>query len=136
MKSRFWLVISMLLVVSVILAACAPAAEEVDDDVITAALLTPNPLGDRSFIDSAARGIEQANAELPVDAVIIETQGVAEHESALRSAIAQGYDIVLPLAWDAELLLNIAAEFPEQMIASPSEVFVAELPDNLIDIPD
>lgn len=159
MKSRFWLLLSLLMVFTLVISACAPAVNEpvvedpvvedpvveepeveepeveepVEDEVlVTAALLTPNPLGDRSFIDSAARGIERANAELPVDAVIIETQGVAEHESALRSAILQGYDIVLPLAWDAELLLNIAEEFPNQKIASPSEVFAADLPDNLL----
>lgn len=132
MKSRFLFVISILLAFTLVLTACGPAAEAEEDEGVTAALLTPNPLGDRSFIDSAARGIDRANEELPVTAVVIETQGIAEHESALRSAIAQGYDVIMPLAWDAELLLTIAAEFPEQKFASPSEVFADELPDNLI----
>lgn len=145
MKNRIWLVISILLVFTLVLTACGPTTEEpADVDVpeveggeeeetlVTAALLTPNPLGDRSFIDSAARGIEDANAQLPVEADIIETQGIAEHEAALRSAIAQGYDILLPLAFDAQLLLTIAEEFPEQKFASPSELFADDLPDNLI----
>ena len=141
MKSRLLYVVSLLVVLTMVLAACgSPATEEaaMDDGgdagemTYTAALITPNPLGDRSFIDSSARGIERANEELPVQADVIETQGVAEHESALRAAIAQGYDIILPLAFDAELLLNIAAEFPEQKFASPSEVFADNLPDNLI----
>ena len=140
MKSRFLYALSLLVILTMALTACGPKATEevvVDDNATeemkyTAALITPNPLGDRSFIDSSARGIERANEELPVQADVIETQGVAEHESALRAAIAQGYDIIMPLAFDAELLLNIAAEFPEQKFASPSEVFADDLPENLI----
>ena len=143
MKNRIWLLVSLLLVFSLLMTACgsaeeAPAAEEpaaaeeATEDAITAALITPNPLGDRSFIDSSARGIERANAELPVKADIIETQGVAEHESALRAAIAQGYDLIMGLAIDAELLMTLCDEFPEQKFASPSEVFADELPANLV----
>jgi basic membrane protein A and related proteins len=132
MKSRFWFVISMILVFTLALSACGPADDGGDEDMVTAALLTPNPLGDRSFIDSAARGIDQANEELPVSADVIETQGIAEHEAALRSAIAEGYDILLPLAFDAQLLLTICEEFPEQKFASPSEVFAEDLPANLV----
>jgi len=137
MKSRFLFALSLIMVLTMVLTACGPKATEeavvvTEAPKFTAALITPNPLGDRSFIDAAARGIERANEELPVQADIIETQGVAEHEAALRSAIAQGYDIILPLAFDAELLFNIAAEFPDQKFASPSEVFAEELPDNLI----
>jgi basic membrane protein A len=89
-------------------------------------------LGDRSFIDSSARGIEQANAELPVKCDIIETNGVAEHETALRGAISQGYDLVLGLAMDTEMFVNLAAEFPDQKFASPSEIFLDTLPENMV----
>jgi basic membrane protein A len=135
MKSRFLFIVSLLMVFTMVLTACGPqdaATEEPEEAQFSAALLTPNPLGDRSFIDAAARGIDRANEELPVQADVIETQGVAEHEAALRSAIAQGYDLILPLAFDAELMLNIADEFPEQKFASPSELFADDLPANLI----
>ena len=143
MKNRIWLLVSLLLVFSLLMTACgsaeeAPAAEEpaaaeeVTEDVITAALITPNPLGDRSFIDSSARGAERANEELAAKVDIIETQGVAEHESALRAAITQGYDLVMGLAIDAELMMTLCDEFPEQKFASPSEIFADELPDNLV----
>ena len=99
--------------------AAAPAATEAPK--FTCALITPNPLGDRSFIDASARGIEKANAELPVKCDIIETNGVSEHETALRGAIAQGYDLVLGLAMDTDMFVNLAKEFPDQKFASPSE---------------
>jgi basic membrane protein A len=110
----------------------APAEEAATEPEFTCALITPNPLGDRSFIDSSARGIEQANAELPVKCDIIETNGVSEHEAALRGAIAEGYDLVLGLAIDAELFASLANEFPEQKFSSPSELFLDELPANLV----
>lgn len=139
MNKRFIAVLALLVIGSVFFAACAPAAAEepaaeeaAAEPEFTCALITPNPLGDRSFIDSSARGIEDANAELPVGCDIIETNGVSEHEAALRGAIAEGYDLVLGLAMDAELFVTLANEFPEQKFSSPSEIFVEDLPSNLV----
>jgi basic membrane protein A len=95
------------------------------------ALVLPNRLGDRSFIDSANRGAERAMEEFGVEGVVIETNGVAEHESAMRAAIGQEHDLVMGLAMDAELLVSLAGENPEQLMGSPSDVFADELPDNL-----
>jgi basic membrane protein A len=66
------------------------------------ALITPNPLGDRSFIDASARGVERANTELGLSGQIIETNSIAEQETAIRAALAQGNDLILALApWRA-----------------------------------
>jgi len=136
MKKRLLFVLSLLMVASMVLSACgatpateAPATEAAQ---FTCALITPNPLGDRSFIDASARGIEKANAELPVKCDIIETNGVAEHETALRGAISQNYDLILGLAMDAEMFVSLAEEFPDQKFASPSEIFLETLPENLV----
>ena len=103
-------------------------AEESDFEF---ALVLPNPLGDRSFIDSSNRGAEAAMAELGVAGKVIETNGISEHEAALRGAIQGGSDIVLGLAIDAELLLSLAEEFPDQLFGAPSDVFAESLPDNV-----
>ena len=151
MNKRLLAILAILMVGSLLFTACgsakaeeaapaeeaaaeeaAPAEEAAAEPEFTCALITPNPLGDRSFIDSSARGIEQANAELPVKCDIIETNGVSEHEAALRGAIAEGYDMVLGLAIDAELFVNLANEFPDQKFSSPSELFVESLPANLV----
>ena len=135
MMKRFTL-IAMMLIFAVLLASCGGAGDTGGGDeggegaTYTAAIVMPQVLGDRSFVDSSARGIDRANEELDVDAVIIETQGVAEHEAAMRGAIQQGYDIVLGLALDAELMLNLAEEFPDQKFGAPSDVFADSLPDN------
>jgi basic membrane protein A len=133
MNKRWLIALSTLIIMGAMLVACGSTDDTGggDDAEFSAAIVMPNPLGDRSFIDSSARGIEQANTDLPVNATIIETQGVAEHEAALRGAIQQGYDIVLGLAIDAELFISLANEFPDQKFGSPSELFAEELPANL-----
>jgi basic membrane protein A and related proteins len=147
MRSRSWSVVSFLIVMALLLSSCQPASQppaaetpqEAPQEVpqepaastFSVALITPNPLGDRSFIDSSARGMERAREELGVRADIIETQGVAEHEAALRGAILQGYDLVLGLAIDAQLFVELAEEFPDQKFGAPSDVFAEFLPDNL-----
>ena len=133
MKKNLLLALSLILAATMVLSACGTAAQpESKEPEFTCALITPNPLGDRSFIDASARGIERANKELPVKCDIIETNGVAEHETALRGAIAQGYDLVLGLAMDTEMFVNLAKEFPDQKFASPSEIFLDTLPENMV----
>ena len=144
MKRRPWLLLPALTTVMLAATACGgaeapaeaeeriPAEEEIAEAVdFSFALVTPNPLGDRSFIDSSARGAERAIEELGVQGTIIEANGVAEHEAALRGAIQQGNDIVLGLAIDAELITSLAEEFPDQLFGAPSDVFAEELPPNV-----
>lgn len=143
------LFVTLALVLVMALAACggggasdAPAAEEPAEGGGTGseesagsdfsfALVLPNPRGDRSFIDSSSTGAEEAIEEFGVKGTIIETNGVAEHEAAMRGAIQSGNDLVMGLAIDAELLLALAEEFPDQLFGAPSDVFADVLPDNL-----
>ncbi len=144
MRKSLLIALSLLTIFSVLIAGCAPAAKPAASTEAPAAateapkkfkivLITPNPLGDRSFIDASARGIDQLRAAYPDSQFdLIETKGVAEHEAALRGAIAKGYDLVMGLAIDAELMFDLADEFPDQKLGSPSEIFAEELPANLV----
>lgn len=157
MRDRNRLVwLSVLLAGSLLLGACggaattaapaatsAPAAEQPTEEPMAEepteepmmefhfALVTPNPRGDRSFIDASVRGVERANAELGLDGQIIETTSIAEQETAIRAAIAQGNDLILALAPDAETLLALADENPDQKFGVPSDIFVESLPANV-----
>ncbi len=147
-KRTHWTWVSLLIAAALVLAACGtatpeqaapeqPTAEQPTTVPPTAApvfkfsLITPNPLGDRSFIDAAARGVERANSELGLNGQIIETTSIAEQEAAIRAAIAEGNDLILALAPDAETLLAIAEENPDQKFGVPSDIFVETLPDNV-----
>ncbi len=140
MKTRLWHLVSILCVAAIALAACGGAAAPTTTPVpptpteapkFKFALVLPNPRGDRSFIDASARGAEKAMKDLPVQGSIIEAQGVADQESAMRSALAQNPDIVLGLAIEPDTILGLAKEFPNQKFGVPSDIFVDKLPDNV-----
>lgn len=137
MKRRVPILLIVLLASILVLGACQqtpgeePAGEGAAAEDFSFALVLPNPLGDRSFIDSSNRGAEQAIEELGVTGNVIETNGVSEHEAAMRGAIQAGNDIVLGLAIDAQLLLDLAEEFPDQLFGAPSDVFAESLPENV-----
>ena len=124
------IVVVLALLVSITLTGCRRNERETDT-LTSVAVVLPSPLGDRSFVDSAAEGVRRANAELPVRVDLIETNGVHEHETAMRSAINRGYDLILGVGLDTQMMLDLAGEFPRQTFGSPSELFAEHLPDNL-----
>lgn len=137
-KTTTWAVLSAWIIGAMLLAGCG-GATAVPDTAPTEApevefrysLITPNPLGDRSFIDASARGVERANEELGLNGQIIEAASVAEQEAAIRAALAEDNDLILALAPDPETLLSIAEENPDQKFGVPSDIFVESLPDNV-----
>ena len=96
------------------------------------ALVTPNPRGDRSFIDASARGVDRAMKELGVKGTIIEARTTNEQEPAVRQALNQKYDLILVLApWAADQFAKLATENPNQKFGVPSDIFIEKLPDNV-----
>ncbi len=131
MNKKLLSVVLLLFVVVGVAFSAGASEKATQTDKITVAVVMPSPLGDRSFVDSAAKGVERANAELPVQVDIIETQGVHEHETAMRSAINRGYDLILGVGLDTQMMLDLANENPDQTFGSPSELYADNLPDNL-----
>jgi len=124
--------LTLLIVAALALVSCAPAGPGAGGaEEFKFVLITPNPLGDRSFIDAAARGVERANEELGLNGQIIETNSIAEQEAAIRAALAEDNDLILALAPDPETILAIAEENPDQKFGVPSDIFVESLPDNI-----
>ncbi len=107
----------------------AEMMEVPDNSAISFEIILPNPRGDRSFIDSAAAGAERAIAELGVEGVIIETQGVQEHDAAVRRAIQDEPSIVITIAVDAVTIEEVAVEFPEQKFGAQETFFFPAPPD-------
>lgn len=134
MKKRYVKFSVLFIVVALLFCVCGEGIEgqeKKEEPTFRFSLVTPNPRGDRSFIDASVKGAEKAMAELPVKGSIIESQGVADQEAALRSAISQGNDIVLALAIEPDTLLELAKEYPDQKFGVPSELFVDTVPDNI-----
>lgn len=74
--------------------------------------------GDKSFNDSAFRGLEQAQKELGVETLFIEPGEGADREAALRLLAAQKFDLVIGVGFIfTDDLNSVAAEYPDVKFA-------------------
>lgn len=97
------------------LPAALTAQDYSAENPLTVALVVHGNLGDKSFFDSAAAGMEKAEAELPVDVTIIEA-GIdrSRWEPALADATDQGYDVVIAGTWEMTgFMADLAPYYPD-----------------------
>lgn len=130
MKRSLSLVLAILVIASFLLSACQPAQPAAEQPAAEqpAADTSGKPggkvvyvvngvQGDKSFIDSAVRGIRQAQEEFGLDVKIIEA-GIdpARWEPALVDAAAnEEYDILIVGSWQmAEFLQKVAPKYPDK----------------------
>lgn len=107
-----------LLVTAGILAVAAPAAMAqtyTKDNPMKVALVLHGTLGDKSFFDSAAAGMEKAMAELPVTVKIIELGYTRDRwQSGLADAADSGYDVVIAGTFDMTgYIVELAPQYPD-----------------------
>jgi basic membrane protein A len=119
-----------------LIASCAPAAEptatpKAAEPTEVPPTKAPEPgktykvalviglLGDRSFLDSAARGIQWVNEQLPnVETKIIENADVGEQQLAARAMAEEGYDLIITVGYgSADWTSEIANEYPDAHFA-------------------
>lgn len=81
---------------------------------IKVAFLANGGLGDRSFNDSAWKGVQKAAADFGVEATVLEPKTAAEYGTALVSAVNSGATIVLGYsnAW-ADAFKEYCVKYPE-----------------------
>ena len=130
MKKNIWLALALVMIVSLIMAGCAPAptpaAEETAAEETAAEEEAPirvlhvgnGVLGDKSFFDSAQRGIEMAETELGWETETIELgTDPANWESGLQDAMSEtdSYDILVVGTWQMiEFLQQFAPDYPDK----------------------
>lgn len=119
--ARAWLLVGLLMINAALLVGGAGLGEDaaVSGDRIRVGLVFDvGGLGDRSFNDSANRGLERARDELDVVARYIEPGDGSDRESALRQFASEGYDLVIGVGFIfSEDIRSLAAEFPEVAFA-------------------
>jgi basic membrane protein A len=93
-------------------------------------------LGDKSFNDSAHRGLMKAKDELGVQVQYIEPGDGSDRESALRQRAAKGDHIVIGIGFIfSDDITNLAKEFPSVKFACidyNKPAGVDKIPDNLV----
>jgi len=122
MKAKRLTILGLLLVGALLLAACgsaaAPAAEEAPaEEPMKVVHLVNGTLGDKSFIDSAHRGLVQASEEFGFELVTSEAgTDPAKWEPAFMDAVQDpDVDVIVVGSSDLmEVLLATAPEYPEK----------------------
>jgi basic membrane protein A len=91
------------------------AQEYTKDNPLKVVLVLHGNLGDKSFFDSAAAGMEKAKAELPVEVKIIEAgYDRGRWQPALADATDGGYDVVIAGTFDMTgFVAELAPEYPD-----------------------
>src|SRR5688572_20304225 len=110
--SKLRLAAAGLLVAAGLMAAPAVIAQELP----SVALVLHGNLGDKSFFDSAAAGVNQAAAELGVEIKIIEAgSDPSKWEPALLDAADAGFDIVIAGTFQMiDFVVKAAPDYPDQ----------------------
>lgn len=128
MKRNMSLVLALLLIASFVLSACAPAAtpapaaeqpaaEQPAAKAIKVVYVVNGTQGDKSFIDSAVRGIRRAEKEFGLQVKIIEAgNDPARWQPALVDAAAnEEYDILIVGSWQmTDFLAEVAPKYPDK----------------------
>ena len=136
MLRKIMLVVLAAAMLLTLVSGCAPAAEPTDtpEPKPTAApppTKAPEPtktykvalvcglLGDRSFLDSAARGIAWAEEQFPnVETKIIENADMGEQQLAARAMAEEGYDLIITVGFNVvDWTTEIANEYPDTHFA-------------------
>lgn len=115
-RTLYAVLAAMLVLVS--LAGCDGGGGAGTGEGVKVALVI-SQLGDRSFLDSAARGIEMAKKDFPdIETKIIENQDVGEQQLAARAMAEEGYDLVITVGFgSADWTSEIAIEYPDTHFA-------------------
>ena len=86
-----------------------------DDGRLRVILIIPGNLGDKSFFDSANRGMEMIADELGAETRVIEaTTDSTRWEPSLYDAIDGGWDVIITGSTMTELLNRVAPEYPDR----------------------
>lgn len=120
MKNKFMLVLSLILIGSMLLTGCQPKAEEpvVDEGGIKVVNLINGVLGDKSFFDSADRGMKRVMEDYPQVSVKTIEAGIdpAKWQAALEDAAAnEDYDVLICGTYQmSEFLQIVAPKYPDK----------------------
>jgi basic membrane protein A len=100
-------------------ATAVPAVAGCDPAKTYKVALVIGQLGDKSFLDAAARGIKMVNDSIKnVETKIIENNDVGEQQLAARAMADQGYDLVITIGYgSADWTTQIATEYPKTWFA-------------------
>lgn len=120
---KLWLGIGLAAAAVLALVGCGPSSSAGEGPggqkaLKVAIVYDKGGLGDKSFNDSAARGMARAKTELGVETMEIESKDVKDYESNLREVADKGCDLVIAVGINMQKAVEtVAVEFPDTKFA-------------------
>ncbi len=115
-KSKLFLLLSGLCLLSIILAACAPATPTpaAETKKVRVALVLDGKIDDNGWNQAAYEGLKEAEAQHGVEIAYSEEIPIPDYEKALRDYASQGYDLIIAHSSIAkEAVMNTAKDYPK-----------------------
>jgi basic membrane protein A len=117
-------------------AACGGNKDKAQDNKETlkvGIVLSTGGLGDKSFNDSAYRGLEMAKEKLGIEFKYVEPASPSEDEGYLREYAEAGYDLIIATGFlMKDACESVAKDFPNVKFAIIDEVIDAENVSSLV----
>lgn len=115
---RSLIILMAILLGTVVMVGCAKKKEEAQATLRVGLVFDVGGRGDKSFNDSAYRGLEKAKEDLGIYYEYIEPGEGSDRESGLRMLASQNFDLVFGIGFMfSDDITHIAKEFPETKFA-------------------
>ena len=107
--------ILMVVIMALLLTACGGKKEEENSNVLRVGLvLSTGGLGDKSFNDSAHKGLKEAEEKLGVQIKYVEPANVSEFDTFLREFAEANYDLIIGIGFQMkDSVVKVASEYPD-----------------------
>jgi basic membrane protein A len=131
---RSLIILMIILLGMVVMVGCAKEKEKVEATLRVGLVFDVGGRGDKSFNDSAYRGLKRAKEELGIYYEYIEPGEGSDRESGLRMLASQKFDLVFGIGFMfSDDITHIAREFPETKFACVDYTIQSEreIPPNL-----
>jgi basic membrane protein A len=127
MKSKrfFWVLLALLIVSSLLLGACGgketeePVVVEEEPTFLACQVTDVGGIDDKSFNQTAWKGVEDAVAEFGIEGKYLESQQQTDYESNINAFVEEGCDLIISVGFlMADATAAAATAYPDQNFAA------------------
>lgn len=100
MSKKFLVIFSLVIISAMLFTACAPTAEEpVEEKIKVCQITDTGGIDDKSFNQTAWKGIQDAESQLGIEAKYLESQEVADYEKNLNAFLDEQCDLIVTVGF-------------------------------------
>lgn len=99
MSKKYLYIFTILVIGSMLFAACTPAEDTAEDSVYVCQITDTGGIDDRSFNQTAWKGIEDAEKEFGIKSNYLESKEVSDYEGHLNAFLEEGCDLIVTVGF-------------------------------------